>query len=394
MTSTRDPRPLVAHVVYRFDVGGLENGVVNLINRMPSDCYRHAVIALTEITDFSARIHRDDVEFVALNKSPGHGVKLYPRLYKLFRAMRPAIVHTRNLAALEACVPACAAGVPVRIHGEHGRDVGDFDGSSRKYQWIRRLYQPFVTNYVTVSRDLQDYVTDKVGISKRRVTHVYNGVDACRFTPVTAGRGMIPGCPFNAPDLFVVGTVGRMAVVKDQLTLARAFIRALQIDPSQCERLRLVMIGEGPLRKQAQALLQHAGLTELAWLPGVRNDVPAILQGLDCFVLPSLGEGISNTVLEAMATSLPVIATDVGGTSELLERGITGELVPAADSDALAERIVAYSRNPETARNAGRAGRARVERLFTIDVMVNGYQDLYNQLLGSSAAGMQRVDAV
>ena len=111
-----DTRPLVLHVMYRFDTGGLENGVVNLINHMPADAYRHAVLALTEVTDFSQRVQRKDVEFIALHKPPGHGIWQYPKLFKLFRRLRPHIVHSRNLAALEVQVPAWAAGVPVRIH--------------------------------------------------------------------------------------------------------------------------------------------------------------------------------------------------------------------------------------------------------------------------------------
>jgi hypothetical protein len=107
-----DPRPLVVHVVYRFDTGGLENGIVNLINHMPAQSYRHAVLALTKVTDFRRRIQRDDVEFIELNKPPGHGVWLYPRLFRLFRALRPAIVHSRNLAALEVLVPAWATTRP------------------------------------------------------------------------------------------------------------------------------------------------------------------------------------------------------------------------------------------------------------------------------------------
>src|SRR5690242_15924459 len=138
-----DGRPLVMHVVYRFDVGGLENGVVNLVNHMPASAYRHAVLALTEATDFSARIRRDDVPVMSLRKPPGHAFWQYPQLFRLMRAWRPAIVHTRNLAALEAVIPAWAAGVPVRIHGEHGRDVDDLHGSSRKHQWMRRFYRPF-----------------------------------------------------------------------------------------------------------------------------------------------------------------------------------------------------------------------------------------------------------
>ena len=151
---TLDKRPLVLHVMYRFDTGGLENGVVNLINHMPSHAYRHAVLALTEVTDFSQRIQRKDVECISLRKPPGHGVWQYAKLFKLFRQLRPAIVHSRNLAALEVQMPAWAARAPVRIHGEHGRDVGDLDGNNVTYQRVRRFYKPFVHHYVALSRDL------------------------------------------------------------------------------------------------------------------------------------------------------------------------------------------------------------------------------------------------
>ena len=151
---TADPRPLVIHVVFRFDTGGLENGVVNLLNHMPASAYRHMVLALTEVTEFKRRVQRDDVTFLALNKPPGHALGLYPRLYRLFRELRPAVVHTRNLAALEVAVPAALARVPVRVQGEHGRDVEDVDGNNPRYQRMRRLYRPFVSHYVALSRDL------------------------------------------------------------------------------------------------------------------------------------------------------------------------------------------------------------------------------------------------
>ena len=178
-----DPRPLVAHVMYRFDTGGLENGIVNLINHMPADRYRHAVIALTEVTDFRKRIQRDDVQFISLNKPPGHGIWLFPKLFRLFRRLRPAIVHSRNLAALEVQLPAWLAGVPVRIHGEHGRDVGDLDGSNVTYQRVRRFYRPFVSFYLALSRDLADYLTEIIHVPENKVLQVYNGVDSVRFHP-------------------------------------------------------------------------------------------------------------------------------------------------------------------------------------------------------------------
>lgn len=375
-----DARPLVVHVMYRFDVGGLENGVVNLINRMPAEAYRHAVLALTEVTDFRRRIARDDVEFISLAKPPGHLWWLYPRLFRLFRQLRPAIVHSRNLAALEVAVPAWAAGVPVRIHGEHGRDVGDLKGLNKTYQWLRRLYNPFVTHFIALSRDLENYLLDPVGIARRKVTQIYNGVDAERFHPAD-GLPIIDGCPFRRPQHWLVGTVGRMQTVKDQTLLARAFVRALAREPALRQRLRLVMVGEGPLRAQAQEMLDAAGVADLAWLPGERHDVPDILRGLDCFVLPSLAEGISNTILEAMASGLPVIATRVGGNPELVLEGETGRLVPVGDVEALASALIDDAHAPEADRAAGLAGRWQVERRFSMDSMVAAYRGLYDELL-------------
>lgn len=380
-----DPRPLIAHVMYRFDTGGLENGIVNLINHMPADRYRHAIIALTEVTDFRKRIQRDDTQFFSLNKAPGHGFWLFPKLFRLFRQLRPVIVHSRNLAALEAQLPAWAAGVPIRIHGEHGRDVGDLDGSNITYQRVRRFYRPFVSYYLALSRDLAQYLTDIIRIPQNKVLQVYNGVDSVRFHSGTANQ-IADACPFVRPVHWLVGTVGRMQTVKDQPTLARAFIRALELDPSLSERLRLVMVGDGPLRTECLQLLESAGIAELAWIPGERSDIPEIMQGLDCFVLPSLAEGISNTILEAMATGLPVIATDVGGNADLVVVGKTGELIPSADPDAMAKEIVRLARDPDLAKNMGQTGRGLVERKFSMNAMVAAYQGTYDKLLHRTGA--------
>jgi len=376
------PVPLVAHVVFRFDTGGLENGIVNLINRLPPGAYRHVVIALTEVAPaFSRRIRAQGVEFISLHKPPGHAVWLYPRLWTLFRTLRPAIVHTRNLGALECQVPAMLAGVPVRIHGEHGRDVGDLDGSNKRRQWLRRLYKPFVHHYIALSRDLGAYLQARVGVQERRITQVYNGVDTDRFRPAGAGRRPIPGCPFGHEVSFVFGTVGRMQSVKAQTLLARAFVRALELQPALAERCRLVMVGDGPLRAEAQELLCAAGIGHLAWLPGDREDVPDVMRGLDAFVLPSLAEGISNTILEAMSSGLPVIATDVGGNADLVIAGTTGDLVPADDVEALALALSRMVADPVRASAMGAAGRDVVERRFGLAAMVSTYRNLYDRLL-------------
>lgn len=375
-----DPRPLIAHVVYRFDTGGLENGVANLINRLPCESYRHAVVALTDVTDFRARIRRNDVRFIALNKRPGHGIRLFPRLFRLFRELEPAIVHTRNLAALEASVPAWLAGVPIRVHGEHGRDMGDLDGTNRKYRRIRRLYRPFVSQYVALSKDLERSLRGTIGDDTRPIAQIYNGVDTARFAPVPDVRARIGGCPFTDDDFWLVGTVGRLQQVKDQVTLAEAFVRAVKRGPARA-RMRLVIVGDGPLKARVEAVLDAAGMRQLAWLPGERDDVPEILSGLDCFALPSLAEGISNTILEAMACGLPVVATRVGGNPELVEHGMTGQLVPPANAEAMATALLHYFEDPVLARRHGRAGRHAVVQRFSLDRMVTDYLSLYQGLI-------------
>jgi sugar transferase (PEP-CTERM/EpsH1 system associated) len=328
--------PLIVHVVYRFAVGGLENGLVNLVNRLPADAWRHTIVSLTDIDpQFARRIGRRDVQILALGKGAGHAFRLYPALYRLFRQYRPAIVHTRNLAALEATVPAWAAGVPVRVHGEHGRDADDPDGHNVRRKLIRRIFRPFVTRYVALSTDLEHYLEGSIGVPRDRIEQIFNGVDTERFQPARV-RTPIQGCPFREAGLWLVGTVGRMDPVKDQTNLALAFILAVKREPTARQRLRLVIVGDGPLREDVDVILRTAGVRDLVWLAGERHDVPEVMRGLDCFVLPSLAEGVSNTVLEAMACGLPVVATRVGANPDLVAEGTTGTLVPAGNSDALA----------------------------------------------------------
>jgi sugar transferase (PEP-CTERM/EpsH1 system associated) len=379
----RAESPLIAHVVHRFDVGGLENGVVNLLNRLPRERFRHVVIALTEVTDFRRRVERSDVRFIALAKGPGQGAKLFPKLFRMFREIRPDIVHSRNLAALEAAFPAWLAGVPVRLHGEHGRDMGDLDGSNAKYRLVRKAYRPFVSHYVALSRDLERYLVEAIGVDASRVTRIVNGVDVQRFRPGTRERPA--SWPFDDAKLCVVGTVGRLQPVKNQALLAKAFVRALEIEPAMRARLRLAIVGEGPLRGEIERTLAAAHASELAWLPGARDDVAEVMRALDVFVLPSRAEGISNTLLEAMASGLPLIATNVGGNAELVTDDELGMLVPEGDAEAMARALLRYA-DTQNARSAGAAARRSAERLFGLDTMVASYAALYERLLAARTA--------
>jgi glycosyltransferase involved in cell wall biosynthesis len=173
-----------------------------------------------------------------------------------------------------------------------------------------------------------------------------------------------------------------MQTVKNQLLLAHAFVRALALAPRLRDRLRLAMVGDGPLRQQCTEVVDAAGLGSLAWLPGERADIPAVMRGFHLFVLPSLAEGISNTILEAMATGLAVIASDVGGNSELVVPGVTGHVVPAADVEVLAAQLVACADNPEPVYRFGQLGRQRAVDSFSMQSMVNRYLSVYDAVLG------------
>lgn len=374
--------PLIAHVIHHLVIGGLENGLVNLINRMPEDRYRHAIVCVKDYSDFRNRIRRPDVEVIALHRQDGRPLKLYGQLYRVFKELKPTIVHSRNMTGLDSLLPATLAGVPIRIHGEHGRDMNDPDGSNRKYRLLRKLHSPFVQHYVAVSSDLAQYLGARVGIAASRITQIYNGVDTQRFAPPARfQRTAIPGAPFPEEGLFVVGTVGRFQPIKDQATLVRAFARARALDPRAAGSIRLALVGDGAERLAIERTVREAGLSEWVWMPGAREDVPEVLRGFDLFVLPSRGEGISNTILEAMASGLPVVATRVGGNPELVAEGSTGALVPPEDPEAIAKAMLDYVRNPSLRTAHATAARRRAEQCYSLDAMIASYTALYDRLL-------------
>jgi sugar transferase (PEP-CTERM/EpsH1 system associated) len=366
----------IVHVVHRFDTGGMENGMVNLINTLPPQRYRHTVVALTDYSDFRHRITAQAVEFHALHRAPGHGLGWMVRLWKLLRRLKPDLVHTRNLAALEAQFVAAAAGIRATVHGEHGRDVFDLHGRNWKYNLLRRAARPFVTNYIAVSRDLETWLHTTIGVMPCKLHQIYNGVDSVKFHPRVGPRP-----DSGHPGSIVFGAVGRMVAVKDYPTFTRAFIQLMRDQPVRSERARLVIIGEGPARAICQQLLQEAGFAHLAWLPGERHDVADIMQTFDVFVLSSRNEGISNTILEAQASGLPVIATAVGGNIELVEDGVNGTLVRPDDVADMAQALLGYLDTPARVAEHGGNARRQAEQRFSIPAMAGAYAAVYEKTL-------------
>ena len=376
--NTAPRRLCIVHVVYSFSVGGLENVIVQLINRLPADRFEHVVLSLTTIGDFKNRIAQQGVRFIELHKPPGHAVALYPKIYQLLRVIKPDVVHSCNLAALEI-VPLCwLARVPLRIHAEHGWDAHDPQGINPRYQRLRRAYKPFVSHYVAVSKDLDDYLERAIGVPQFRRSLITNGVDTQAFSPAQGAPSAVPGCPFVLGENWLLGTVGRLQSVKNQPLLVRAFVRLLQDHPEAAIRMRLVVVGEGPLRAEIETLLANANVSHLAWLAGARDDVADVLRMLNCFVLPSQAEGTSCTLQEAMACGLPVVATAVGGTPDLLKHGESGFLVDSDDEAAMANAIWAlYTDKAKTLRLAQTARDWALQN-FGLDAMVHSYESLFS----------------
>lgn len=370
-------RPLlICHIILRLEVGGLENGLVNLINHLPATHFRHAIICLQYAGDFRQRIRRDDVVIHELHKGEGKALHLYRQVWRLLRELRPDIVHTRNLPTVDMLLPARLAGVKRLVHSEHGLDQLELQGSNRKYNWLRRASRLVVGHYITVSRDLAHWLHQRIGIPERRISAIHNGVDTDKFSPAPRPAGVLPE-GWLPTEPFVIGTLGRFEHVKDQLNLAQAFISLLRRRPELRDRLRLVLVGDGSMRGEIEALLEQHQLRELCWLPGFRDDAADLYRCLDVFVLPSKREGISNTILEAMACGLPVVATRVGGNPEIVQDQVTGQLVPSEDPEGMADALLRYLDDPTLLAQHGRAARQAALDDFSLDAMMDKYQRVY-----------------
>ncbi|MEO1594049.1 MAG: TIGR03088 family PEP-CTERM/XrtA system glycosyltransferase [Pseudomonadota bacterium] len=366
-----DARPLVAHVIHRLGTGGMENGLVNLVNGLPGEHYRHAIVCMTESTPFRDRIEDASIGVHELHKQSGKDLGCYWRFFRLMRRLRPAIVHTRNLGTIDLAPVAALAGVPRRLHGEHGWDNADPTGANPRYRRLRRLCDRFIDGYVAVSRDIARWMSERIGVDASRVMQIYNGVDSARFAP-DGPRTALPATAGDAPSR-VIGTVGRLDPIKrfDVLIDWFATRYASQGDA------RLVIVGEGAERSALEQQVAERGIADAVWLAGNRPDVADLMRSMDVFVLPSRNEGISNTILEAMASGLPVVATDVGGNCELIDPGVTGELVPCDDSPALGDAIAGYLDDPDRRLRHGTAARERVLRRFSLENMMGSYDELY-----------------
>ena len=370
-------RPLrVMHVVGVLALAGLEYGVIKQVNRLDAGRFSPSICCLYDQVEETRAVLAARVPVFELHHQAGRNRRLVARLAGLLRRERVDVVHSHNWTSYYPTVLAAhIARVPFVVHGEHGRETAE---RPRRRLWIKRMLATGVTRFVTVSPELALELVEEWRVRIERVAYIPNGVDLTRFRPDAPVAGERESLDL-APHARIVTIIGGIRPVKDHATLLRAFERVLACRPEA----RLLVVGTDHGRGSLDELRRLATslrIDSAVRFAGVRHDTPEILALTDVYVNSSVSEGMSNTILEAMAAGKPVVATSVGGNSELVLDGETGFLVPAGDSAALAKRIDEVLGDPELALRLGTAGRARVERRHRMERMIEEYENLYLDL--------------
>ncbi|RTL57975.1 MAG: glycosyltransferase [Rhodocyclaceae bacterium] len=358
----------VQHVVLSLQPGGLENGVVNVVNGLSPEGFRSSVCCLKFGGEFVSRL-KSGVAVEEMGWRKGNDLGLPFRLARLFRRTRPDVVHTRNAESFYyGFLGAKLAGIKHVVHSEHGRTFND-----RQIRFlVQRWFSAYTSALFSVSEQLKNDLVAHVGLTADRIQVLHNGVDLDRFAGT--GRDEARRLLGAAEGEVLVGSVGRLVPVKNYPLLLSAFAT---LDLPQ---LALILVGEGPERGALEAQARELGIAGRVRFLGHRDDVTALMPGLDVFVLPSFSEGMSNTLLEAMAASLPCVASAVGGNPEIVSHGKTGYLFPSGDSEALAGSLRTLCTDAVLRASLGAAGRQETEREYSLGAMIRRYEKLYRSL--------------
>lgn len=364
----------VLHVVQSLGTGGLENGVVNLANRLDHRRFVIDILCLRFVGELRQRLTNGTEVFFEERTADSIALSIQA-IRRLCRQRRYEIVHTHGWATLlPGFVGSRLAGRARVINSEHGTFFTD---TARRRLLQRALFR-LVDGNSTVSASLRSEMQRSFGLPGSSVTTIINGVDVDRFRPDAARRLQARRKLGIGEDDVLFGTVGRLVPVKDYLTLVRAFGTAVR----RCPNAALLIVGDGPdadtLRAAADDL---CGGHRIAFV-GNRDDVPSLMNAMDVFCLTSLREGLSNTLLESHACGLPAIATDTGGNPEVVQQGMTGFLFPVGAQNELAELMVRLANEKVLRERFGEAARQRAVSEFSIARMVREYEAMYERFTG------------
>lgn len=388
-TGATDPadRLRVLHVISYMGRGGAEMGILKLIEGLGKSQFEQRICTTRGFNaDFVRSKLSGDKVYVAGSADLKLQFPLF-RLARIMREYRPHIVHSRNWGGLEAVVAAKLAGVPVVVHSEHGYEVDMFAGLPLRQRLFRKMAYGMADAVFALTRELRDFHSRQAWIHPQRMGVIYNGVDTKRFAPCTKTR-IATRAEFGfPPDSFVVGSVGRLVPIKDYLTLLKA---AAKLKESGID-VRVLLVGSGPERAKLQKAASD-WLDGRVLFAGDSDRIPEMLNTMDTFVLPSLGEGMSNTVLEAMASGLPVIATKVGGNPEIVDDGRTGWLFTPGDVQWLADKLKVLASDRALIHRVGTAARERAIESFSLDRMLENYRSFYLDLAARRGIAATRMD--
>lgn len=354
----RERYPLrVVHVVGQLDVGGMEKLLFEFARHADRERFALTFISLSSRGPVAKQIEACGWPVIALDCGPGRRVDIIFRLARLFRRSQIDVVHTHNSRSLIYGAPAARlARIGRVIHTRHGQHYGASPAEIRAFRWAS-----WFTDHVICVSDDSARLSLIDGVAPRRVRTIVNGVDPAKFAFLGPAAGS------------TVVAVGRLSPEKGYDTLLEAVALASAEHPP----LRLELAGDGPCMPELRRIADRLKISDRVTFLGEVSDVPAVLARAALFVLPSLTEGISLTLLEAMARGLPVVATAVGGTPEAVIDGETGRLAPPRAPAELARMIVSALGDPEAGRRMGLAGRHRVETRFDVRRMVASYEQLY-----------------
>jgi sugar transferase (PEP-CTERM/EpsH1 system associated) len=367
----------VLHVLNRLATGGTENIVLQLVGGLSASTFEHRLAALRGMDPGLEQAKIPGGGLLLEGKADSGFEFMVLRLARVMRAYRPHIVHSRNWGAIEAVPAARLAGVPVAVHSEHGYELDMLGGLPKRRRIIRRVAYSMADAVFTVTRELRNFHAEQAWFSTDRMRVIYNGVDTQRFAPRPELRTTLRkqfGLPENR---FVVGTVGRTVAIKDHPTL----LRAVELMASQGIDAHALLVGSGPeLERNRQIVRDSPALAGRVTFVGSCDQVPDLLNTMDAFALTSISEGMSNTLLEAMATGLPVVATAVGGNPEVVVEDASGWLFRPGDAEALSSRLTFLASQADMRRRFGDAARERVIARFSLARMLDEYSQLYLEL--------------
>jgi sugar transferase (PEP-CTERM/EpsH1 system associated) len=371
------PRLRVLHVIDRMGVGGTEVGILKVIRGLSRESFEHRICTIRGYDENFARSEGFEGQIYVAGRLNSGFQFLLGRLIRILQDFRPDIVHSRNWGAIEAMPAARLSGVPVTIHSEHGYEVDMLEGLLKRRRVLRRFAYALADAVFTVTEELRTYHAQQAWLPRQRIRVLPNGVDTSRFVR-RPGEGEQTRQRLGLGDgSLVIGAVGRLVPIKDHVTL----LRAAEILISRGMPVRVLLAGSGPeLAKHQEFVAASPRLAGRVVFAGAVSDVAALLNAMDVFVLPSLSEGMSNTLLEAMASSLPVVATRVGGNSELVEDERSGWLFEPRDVMALATILERIGRDSNLRQELGQAARRRAVEHFSLDAMIESYRSLYLEL--------------